>query len=182
MATKILCVIDVQNDFITGSLRNEEAIKNVVNIARKIRNFKGDYILVTKDTHGENYLETKEGSKLPVEHCIYGSEGWEIELNVLAALEDAKLRNITVIYFEKPTFGSINLMKYVADIPGDLEIEVCGYCTDVCVISNTLLLKAETYDRSEITVDATCCAGVTPESHKAALLAMKMCQVNVINE
>ena len=183
MKKKILVVIDVQNDFITGSLRNEEAIKKVPNIVKKIREFNGDLIFVTQDTHPEDYLETKEGQKLPVTHCVKDTEGWNIESNVKAALDDATLRNIPVTYFNKPTFGSVELFDFL-DCFDDREcdVEFVGYCTDICVVSNALLAKAALYEKSEITVDAACCAGVTPETHKAALTTMKMCQINIINE
>lgn len=184
MSKKILICIDCQNDFITGSLRNEDAIKTVPNLVKKIRNFNGDAIFYTLDTHAENYLETKEGQKLPVTHCVKGTDGWRLDANVEAALTDAALRNIPVTKIEKPTFGSFNLVNAIkmCTLWDDVEIEFVGYCTDICVVSNVLATKAEFYETANITVDASCCAGVTPESHKAALLTMKMCQINVINE
>lgn len=179
---KVLVVIDVQNDFITGSLRNEEAIKKVPNIVKKIRNFKGDAIFYTMDTHSENYLFTKEGEKLPVVHCVNSTDGWEIEPNVKAALEDAKLRNIKVVRVEKPTFGSYDLVNEIKHISlwADLDIEFVGFCTDICVVSNALLVKAAFYEKAKISVIENCCAGVTPESHEAALTTMRMCQIDVI--
>lgn len=180
---KILVVVDVQNDFITGSLRNEDAIKTVPNIVKKINDFEGDAIYVTLDTHGVNYLRTKEGEKLPVKHCIKYTEGWLIEKSVKEALDDAQNRGIEVKYFEKPTFGSHDLYYKFRWMPQDeLEIEVLGFCTDICVVSNALAIKTAVYENGNVTVDASCCAGVTPESHKAALLTMKMCQINVVNE
>ena len=184
--TKVLVVIDAQVDFITGALRNEEAIKAVPNIVNKIKNFDGDYILVTLDTHDENYLESKEGKKLPVKHCVKGTEGWKLQEGIKKALLDfdAKEKK-NVMYFHKPTFGSIDLQNFVEmdeEFDCNIEFEFVGFCTDICVVSNVLLLKAALYDRCEITVDASCCAGVTPESHNAALTTMKMCQINVINE
>jgi nicotinamidase-related amidase len=180
---KVLAVIDVQNDFITGSLRNEEAIKKVPNIVNKIRNFNGDAIFYTMDTHSENYLSTKEGEKLPVVHCVKGTEGWEIEPNVKAALEDAKLRNIKVVCVEKPTFGSYDLVEEIKRVSlwTNLDIEFVGFCTDICVVSNALLLKAYFYDIADITVDAKCCACVSDKTHDAALTTMETCQINVIN-
>ena len=183
---KVLVVIDCQNDFITGALRNEEAIKAVPNIVNKINNFDGDYILVTMDTHNEDYLNSKEGKKLPVTHCVKGTDGWKLQEDIKKALLDfdAKEKK-NVMYFHKPTFGSIDLQNFVEmdeEFDCNIEFEFVGFCTDICVVSNVLLLKAALYDRCEITVDASCCAGVTPESHKAALTTMKMCQVNVINE
>lgn len=184
---KILVVIDCQNDFITGSLRNEEAIKAVPNIVEKINNFEGNYIFVTMDTHDENYLESKEGKKLPVVHCVKGTDGWRLPENVKRALLDFehKAEENNVMFFHKPTFGSVfmqNFLEMDEAFDCNLEIEFVGFCTDICVVSNVLLLKAALYDRCEITVDASCCAGVTPESHNAALTTMKMCQINVINE
>lgn len=189
---KILVVVDCQNDFITGSLRNEEAIKAVPNIVKKIRSFNNGTIYATMDTHSTDYLNTNEGKKLPVEHCIQGTKGWEIEDNIKAALDDAKLRGIKVTYINKPTFGSSTLRDFiVADAKyyenyfsanEKYDIEFIGFCTDICVVSNVLMVKAELYETANITVDASCCAGVTPESHNAALLTMKMCQINVINE
>ena len=184
---KILVLIDCQNDFITGSLRNEEAIKTVPNVVKKIREFNGSAIFYTQDTHEENYLETNEGRRLPFEHCIKDTDGWKLEPNVQAAITDATLRNIPAIKIEKPTFGSFQLVNFIngfLDVHrgADVEIEFCGYCTDICVVSNVLMTKAALYEKATISVDASCCAGVTPESHKAALLTMKMCQVDINNE
>lgn len=184
--TKVLVVIDAQVDFITGALRNEEAIKAVPNIVNKIKNFDGDYILVTLDTHGENYLESKEGKKLPVKHCVKGTEGWQLQEDIKKVLIefDAK-EGKNVMYFHKPTFGSTSMAEFMEldeAFEGELDIEYVGFCTDICVVSNVLMEKAVLFDRAKITVDASCCAGVTPEKHKAALETMKSCQINVINE
>ena len=185
---EILTVIDTQNDFISGSLKNEEAIKAVPNIVKKIDNFDGDVIYVTQDTHDPDYLYTPEGNKLPVVHCVNRSNGWMINKDVQNALNDAYLRGIDVIYVEKPTFGSFDLIDYIkedidkCDEYEKVNIEFVGFCTDICVVSNVLIAKAAFYDRAKIQVDASCCAGVTPESHKAALLTMKMCEVDIINE
>lgn len=181
---KILVVVDAQNDFVGGSLRNEEAIKTIPNLVNKIREFSGDAIFYTLDTHAENYLETKEGEKLPVVHCVKGTDGWKLEANVESALSDARLRNIPVTKVEKPTFGSFDLIEKIkrCTLWDNIDIEVVGYCTDICVVSNVLAMKAAFYDKANITVDASCCAGVTPESHKAALLTMQMCQINIVNE
>lgn len=186
---KILVVVDAQNDFIDGSLRNEQAIQVVPNIVNKINNFKGDTIIVTKDTHYTDYRSTKEGRKLPVEHCIKGTEGWRLNPNIKEALEHAKENGKIVKVIEKDTFGSLNLVTELRYALRDMDwenyvtskIEFVGFCTDICVVSNVLLAKAEFYD-TNIVVDASCCAGVTPETHKAALLTMKQCQVDVVNE
>lgn len=179
---KVLAVIDVQNDFITGSLRNEEAIKKVPNIVKKINEFDGDAIFYTMDTHPENYMETNEGKKLPVVHCVKGTEGWQIEDSVMDALTDADKRGIKVVRVEKPTFGSYDLVDEIKHISlwADLDIEFVGFCTDICVVSNALLVKAAFYEKAKIAVVEDCCAGVTPETHEAALTTMKMCQIDVI--
>ena len=176
---KILILIDVQNDFITGSLENKEAQAAIPAIVEKIKNFDGEQIILTKDTHHDDYINTKEGEKLPVIHCIEGSDGWDIQKDVKDAVH---AKGIPVTTFNKPTFGSLSMARYLDGLEGELDIEVCGFCTDICVVSNALLLKAKLYERANITVDASCCAGVTPETHKAALATMKMCQINVINE
>lgn len=183
----ILCVIDTQVDFIDGSLRNEEAIKKIPNIVKKIREFDGDSIFYTMDTHDNTYLHTNEGKKLPVVHCNKYSDGWKLDSNVQEALNDAVLRNIPVVGIEKPTFGSYKLIDFLKAFESvhkneELEIEIFGFCTDICVVSNALLVKAAFYNKANISVDASCCAGVTPESHKAALLTMKMCQIDIVNE
>lgn len=185
---KILVIIDCQNDFITGSLRNEEAIKKVPNIVKKINENDWDEIFVTQDTHTDDYLNTKEGKNLPVVHCIKYTDGWNIETSIANAIKNAKYnKNINVIYIHKPTFGSKNLRDMICDsakyyYDKDIYIEFVGFCTDICVVSNVLLVKEALYENADITVDASCCAGVTPESHNAALLTMKMCQIKVINE
>ncbi len=168
---KLLIVVDMQNDFVTGSLGSEEAVKIVPFVKAKITEYRNDYqdIIFTRDTHSENYLETQEGEYLPVLHCVNGTEGHAIikELNTM---------NYKI--FDKPNFGSIELSKRVALGEYD-EIELCGLCTDICVVSNAIILKAQ-LPETKITVDPKCCAGVTVESHNAALLTMKMCQVNVL--
>lgn len=172
---KVLIVVDMQNDFIDGALGTEEAVNITENVASKIKGFQGP-IIYTRDTHKEDYLNTQEGRNLPVKHCIKGTEGWEIS-KALSVSEDA-------VIFDKPTFGSKELAKYLEDLNGKEnieEIELIGVCTDICVISNALLIKAY-LPEIQITVDASCCAAVTPESHLNALSAMKMCQINVINE
>lgn len=177
---KVLVVIDAQNDFIDGSLRNEEAIKAVPGIVEKISSFCGDAIFVTQDTHQENYLDTPEGKKLPVIHCVRGTQGWEINPQVKSALDLAKQRGINVTYIEKPTFGSYELVDSLKALGDNLDIQYVGFCTDICVVSNVLLAKAAFYDVAKLSVDSSCCAGVTPQSHQAALQTMQMCQVDIL--
>lgn len=166
---KTLIVIDMQNDFIDGALGTSEAQAIVPNVKKKIEEYKsrGDEIIFTRDTHFENYLETNEGKNLPVKHCICNSYGWQIA----DGLEFDGCR-----YIDKLTFGWNNWEAH-----NFKEVELVGLCTDICVVSNALILKAA-YPEIKITVDASCCAGVTPESHNAALTTMKMCQINVIGE
>lgn len=169
---RTLIVIDMQNDFIDGALGTKEAQAIVPNVQKKIEEYKksGNDIFFTRDTHYENYLRTNEGHHLPVEHCIKNTFGWQIsdELDIKSAK----------CVIDKTTFGFRSWWEYNFDCD---EIELVGLCTDICVVSNALILKA-TYPEMQITVDASCCAGVTPESHKAALTTMKMCQINVIGE
>lgn len=168
---KTLIVIDMQNDFITGTLGSPEAQAIVPNVKKKIEEYKarGDEIIFTRDTHKVNYLETNEGKHLPVEHCIDGTWGWIIADDV--SYPEYK-------HINKPTFG-YKFWDYEFDELGDIEL--VGLCTDICVVSNALILKAM-YPEINITVDASCCAGVTPESHQAALTTMRMCQIDVIGE
>ena len=172
---KLLIVVDMQKDFVDGALGTAEAVAIVDNVVNKIENFQGD-IIATYDTHTANYMETQEGKNLPVPHCIKGTDGWELNVKVQSALDN---RDYKII--EKPTFGSTALIEYVKANynPAELEIELIGLCTDICVVSNALLLKAN-FLETRVSVDANCCAGVTVESHNAALLTMKMCQVAII--
>lgn len=165
---KTLVVVDMQKDFIDGSLGTKEAVAIVNNVANKIKLYRenGDQIIFTRDTHQKNYLETQEGKKLPVEHCIEGTEGWQISKELEVKPED--------IIINKVTFGHV---WYKNIIEGD-EIELVGLCTDICVISNALGLKA-VLPEIPIKVDQSCCAGVTKESHENALKAMKMCHIDV---
>lgn len=169
---KLLIVVDMQNDFITGTLGTPAAEKILPRVKEKIEDTKlnGGEILFTRDTHYANYLETQEGKFLPVMHCVEGTNGHLIA---------SSLNTDGCEVFDKPTFGSLELAEKAAEGRFD-EIELCGLCTDICVVSNALILKAQ-LPETKITVDAGCCAGVTEESHNAALLTMKMCQVNVIN-
>jgi len=186
---KLLLVVDMQNDFITGSLGTEEARAIVSAVAEKIARSRGGLILFTKDTHGADYLETQEGKNLPVGHCADGSEGWMIHDDILAAWRGNKDTvtdpDLSDNVLQKNTFGSKELIKYIETLKKSDkeldEIEIIGLCTDICVISNALLIKAFEPEL-KISVDAACCAGVTPESHEIALKAMKMCQINIINQ
>lgn len=171
---KILIVVDMQKDFVDGSLGSDMAQAIVGNVVEKIENHKGD-IIVTYDTHGENYMETMEGKNLPVAHCIKGTPGHLLDSRVFWCLEDKDYKAI-----DKPTFGSTELVEYIKKNynEGEFEIELVGLCTDICVVSNALLLKAN-FLETVISVDSSCCAGVTKESHEAALTTMKMCQIVV---
>lgn len=172
----ILIVVDMQKDFVDGALGTAEAVAIVENVAAKINAQVGP-IIVTYDTHSENYMDTAEGKKLPVPHCIKGTVGWELNDRVAEALSRKEYTSI-----EKPTFGSVALPALVETLAGgeDFSLELIGLCTDICVVSNALLLKAS-FPEVPISVDAACCAGVTPESHKAALTTMGFCQIDVIN-
>ena len=174
---KLLVVVDMQKDFVDGALGSKEAVAIVDNVVKKINGFDGD-IIVTYDTHPENYMETQEGKNLPVPHCIKGEDGWKLDAKVQAAVDKKGFYAI-----EKPTFGSTALPEYIKANynPDEIEIELIGLCTDICVVSNALLMKAN-FLETKVSVDASCCAGVTPDSHNAALTTMKMCQVNVIGE
>ena len=170
--SNVLIVIDMQNDFVTGSLGNKDAQMIVPNVKAKIKEYadRGDRIIFTRDTHGENYLETQEGRKLPITHCIRGSEGWEIIPQLQPFAGDSRI-------FDKPAFGSVELAEYIRD-GGYEAVEMIGVCTDICVVSNALLVKAYVPELP-VSVDASCCAGVTLESHHAALCTMRMCQILV---
>lgn len=175
---KVLVVVDMQNDFIDGALGTKEAAGIVENVVSKIKNFKGfeSKIFVTLDSHYHDYMDTSEGEKLPIPHCIRMTQGWLPHEKVIAALDG---KNYEII--EKPTFGSTRLITEVKRNKGgdDIEIEIIGLRTDICVVSNALLLKAY-FPETKITVDASCCAGATPEAHEAALRTMESCQIEVI--
>lgn len=170
---KALIVIDMQKDFIDGSLGTKEAVAIVPAVVKKISEWDG-LVIATRDTHQPDYLQTQEGRFLPVEHCIEGTPGWEINPDVVAALEEKSAQIIN-----KPTFGSMQLAEMLThqDVT---EIELIGLCTDICVVSNALIIKAN-MPEVPISVDAACCAGVTPASHDAALATMRMCQVQIEN-
>ena len=169
---KTLIVVDMQNDFIDGALGTKEAVAIVPNVKKKIAEYiaNGDKVLYTRDSHDEDYMETNEGKHLPVKHCIIGSYGWKVSDEV---------ENADCVHIDKPNFGWTGWYDFHPELAmGDVEI--VGLCTDICVVSNALILKAM-FPEINISVDASCCAGVTPESHKAALLTMKMCQIEVTN-
>lgn len=171
----ILVVVDMQNDFIDGALGTKEAVAIVPHVLEKIKTFDGT-VLFTRDTHGEDYADTQEGRNLPVPHCIKGTPGWEIRAELEA------LRKTPAI--DKVTFGSSELPQKLMELHQSEPIEnICfvGLCTDICVISNVMVTKAFLPEVT-LCVDAACCAGVTPETHKNALEAMKVCQVRVENE
>lgn len=165
---KFLIVVDMQNDFISGSLGSEQALAIVPNVVEKVKSFDGQ-IIFTRDTHYEDYLTTQEGVNLPVKHCIKNTEGWQIcnELSPFAK---------TVV--DKETFGCIDLPKILSDYGEVDEIELCGLCTDICVISNAMIVKSA-FPSAKVTVDSSCSAGVTNESHQTALDAMKAVQITI---
>lgn len=172
---KLLVVVDMQNDFIDGSLGTKEAEAIVSNVAKKIEEYNPEDVFYTLDTHHEDYPETQEGKFLPVIHCIEGTEGWKLSPKLSPLLQNAHC-------VTKPTFGSTDLVEKINAIyeeeGGKIEIELVGLCTDICVVSNALLLKAKFYE-VPISIDSTCCAGVTPEKHEAALETMRSCQISV---
>ena len=166
---KYLIVVDMQNDFISGSLGSDMAKAIVENVVDKVKSFDGE-IIFTRDTHADCYLDTMEGKNLPVVHCVKDTDGWQICPELLPYAENV---------IDKVTFGSVDLPHIIAK-SGDVEsIELCGLCTDICVISNAMILKAS-FPEVKISVDSSCCAGVTQESHNNALLAMKMTQIEII--
>ena len=176
---KILVVVDMQNDFINGSLGTKEAQAIVDNVVNEIEQGNYDTIYVTRDTHGKNYLETREGRFLPVEHCIENTPGWNLNSEISNALWHTKVTYVR--YINKPTFGSEQLvdeLKHTVDVTNDC-ITFVGLCTDICVVSNALMVKAA-LPETNIYVKADCCAGVTPEKHEAALETMRSCQIEVI--
>ena len=164
---KTLIVVDMQNDFIDMALGTAEAVAIVPKVRQKIQTYvqNGDTVIFTRDTHGEDYLQTPEGKKLPVKHCIRGTKGWEIAQGLY--VDGCKI-------IDKPNFGWPHW-----DAEELQNVEIIGLCTDICVVSNALIIKAMFPD-AQVQVDASCCAGVTPQSHEAALLTMKMCQIDVI--
>ncbi len=190
MSKNVLIVVDVQNDFVDKDVLGSDMAKAIIpNIKDKIKEYheRGDIIIFTMDSHYENYLKTQEGIKLPVEHCIMGTDGWEIYDNLDDMVDDYDNKK----YVLKSSFGHNDWIGEFNEIAyedcgevkfvRDNNIELIGLCTDICVVSNALILKS-LYPENNISVDAKCCAGVTKESHDAALLTMKMCQINILNE
>lgn len=172
----ILVVVDMQNDFITGALGSKDAENILPPVVKKVQKWEGE-VLFTRDTHQENYLETQEGKNLPVPHCIQGTEGWEIHSDLKPFVTHPPI--------DKGAFGSLELLKKIQALQGncaekDLSITLVGLCTDICVISNAMLLKP-CLPEAMIQVAASCCAGVTAESHNNALEAMKMCQISILD-
>lgn len=172
---RFLIVVDIQKDFVDGSLGTDEAQAMIPEAVKKIESFEGE-IFVTLDTHFENYLDTAEGRKLPVVHCVKGTQGHALNAEIEKALEG---REYTVV--EKNTFGSDKLPGLIREAAGgeELAIELIGLCTDICVVSNALILKAA-FPEAQMSVDSKCCAGVTPQKHEAALETMRSCQIDVI--
>ena len=171
---QFLIVVDMQKDFVDGALGTKEAVAIVPKVAEKIKAFDGE-IFVTYDTHFENYMDTAEGKKLPVPHCIKGTDGWQLDKAVAAALEGKTYKVV-----EKLTFGSVELPRMLKLAAGEepFSVELIGLCTDICVVSNALVLKAN-FPEVPISVDSACCAGVTPETHQAALSTMACCQIEI---
>ena len=171
---KVLVVVDMQKDFVDGALGSKEAVAIIPAVVKKIDSFDGE-IFVTLDTHYENYMETAEGKKLPVPHCIKGTGGWELNGDVMRALAAKKYTPV-----EKKTFGSVDLPALIKEAAGgeEFSVEVIGLCTDICVVSNALIIKAY-FPEAPVAVDAACCAGVTPSKHEAALETMRSCQIDV---
>ena len=179
---KLLVIVDMQNDFIVGTLANTEGQKIVSKIADYTKRFQGD-VIATQDTHDNDYLTTQEGQNLPVPHCIKKSYGWDIVPEIRQVLDERMdnrniLNDVQTQTIVKPTFGSTQLGQLIAD-RGYTDVEICGVCTDICVISNALLIKTFSPE-AKITVHKDLCAGVTPESHETALKAMQACQINII--
>lgn len=174
---KLLLVIDMQNDFVDGALGTPEAVAIVPAVKARLEQAvkDGARVFFTRDTHTENYRNTQEGRKLPVPHCIEGTPGWQIIPALLPYTEGAPV-------FDKPSFGSVSLCQAIEKLAKESDIEsitLIGLCTDICVISNAMLLKAF-LPEVELYVEAACCAGVTPQSHQAALEAMKICQITIL--
>lgn len=172
MKAKVLVVVDLQNDFITGVLGSKAVQSIIPKVKEKIENFDGE-VIFTMDTHYDNYLDTQEGKNIPFKHCIKGTEGWEI---------CSDLKPYAKMCVTKNTFGAAALPDIIQNNIDEVieEIEVCGLCTDICVVSNVMMLKS-VFPEARIIVDASCCAGTTEKNHKAALYTMSLVQVDIIN-
>ena len=170
----LLLVIDMQTDFVDGALGSAEAVAIIPNVLREIAKFDKSNIIATRDTHPEDYMQTREGKHLPVPHCIKGTDGWQIHPAIAPALDGC-------LVIDKPTFGSTALCEHIVNIAKgeNISVTLVGLCTDICVVSNAMLIKAA-LPEIEVTVIADACAGVTPDTHSAALTTMKRCQINVI--
>ena len=169
---KVLAIIDMQKDFIDGALGTKEAIAIVPKVAARLAQAwaDGETVVFTRDTHHADYLSTQEGQKLPVPHCLEGTDGWQIDAAL--AVEDAPV-------FDKPGFGSPALIEYLRSLPALEGVEFIGLCTDICVITNAMMTKGA-LPEVPLSVRADCCAGVTPQSHETALQAMRMCQISIV--
>lgn len=175
---KFLVVVDMQKDFVDGALGTKEAVSIVPNAVKKINEFEGK-VICTYDTHFDNYMETSEGKKLPVVHCVENTDGWKLDKAIQEAVNEKNY-----ISLHKITFGSKDLPALIKSLAGDTadsDLDICliGLCTDICVVSNALYLKAN-FPEAKISVDSSCCAGVTPETHDAALATMRCCQIDVL--
>lgn len=179
---RILMVIDAQNDFITGALGNKECEATVPKIVETIRSGKYDMVFLTMDTHDENYMNTQEGKKLPVPHCIRNTEGWQINDDVMDAVSKS-FKSTKIFIVEKPTFGSIDLVSKYKNIQmmfgTDVEIDYVGFCTGICVLSNVTIAKAA-LPEAKICVIEDACACVTPKTHQTAIEAMKLIQIDML--
>ncbi len=181
----VLIVVDMQKDFVDGALGTPEAVAIVDAVVAKIEAYAADpdaCLIATLDTHTPDYMNTSEGKHLPVPHCIKGTDGWQLDARITAALTTAAMGGRTCRSVEKTTFGSVALPAILAEVTGgeDFTVELCGLCTDICVVSNALLLKAH-FPEITISVDAAASAGVTPATHNAALDTMAMCQIEICN-
>ena len=181
---KVLIVIDMQKDFINGALGTDEAQAIVSRVVKRIKESDNELVLFTKDTHQDDYLETSEGKKLPVPHCIEGTDGWQLLPEIFEAWQNNKSTTIAPeLYentFKKTVFGSTDLVNFLKNKADKIcEIELLGVCTDICVVSNAIMIKNAMPD-VKISVLSDCCAGVTPESHDAALKVMQMCHIDVV--
>lgn len=178
---RTLVIVDTQNDFIDGALGNKECLATVPKIIDIIKSNKYNDVIITMDTHSDNYLETQEGEKLPVPHCIKGTEGWKINDDIMKAVKESFSENdITIV--EKPTFGAVSLLRIYNTqkfMESNMEYDFVGFCTGICVISNVMIVKAA-LPEAKICVIEDACACVTPESHKNTIEAMKMCQIDII--